>query len=129
MDRIRLTGVKAFGYHGVLDSERESGQDFYLDVCLGIDIADAAAGDDLTRTVDYAELSAALVADVAGDPVNLIETLAERLAATCLARPPRVVEAEVTVHKPPHAPPVAVELSDISVTIVRHRAAEEGAAL
>ncbi|WP_026926561.1 dihydroneopterin aldolase [Granulicoccus phenolivorans] len=126
MDRIRLTGVKAFGYHGVLDSERESGQDFYLDVCLGIDIADAAAGDDLTRTVDYAELSAALVADVAGDPVNLIETLAERLAATCLARP-RVVEAEVTVHKP-HAP-VAVELSDISVTIVRHRAAEEGAAL
>lgn len=126
MDRIRLTGIKAFGYHGVLDSERATGQDFFLDVCLGVDIAEAAAGDDLTATVNYADLSQALVADVARDPVDLIETLAERLAGTCLAHP-RVVEVEVTVHKP-HAP-VEVSLTDISVTIVRHRAAGEGAAL
>ena len=55
---------------------------------------------------------------MAGEPVALIETLACRLAAACLADP-AVQEAEVTVHKP--QAPLQQEVADVSVTIRRGR--------
>ena len=101
-DRIALTGLTVRGFHGVFDFERREGQDFVVDVVLELDTAPAAATDDLTNTVHYGELAAALAAVVAGEPVNLLETLAQRLADVCLADE-RVSAATVTVHKP-HAP-------------------------
>ena len=113
-----LTGVRARGRHGVLDFEREQGQDFVVDVRLSLDLAPAATTDDLDRTVDYGRLAEAVVADVEGEPLNLIEALAERVAQTCL-RQSGVAEVEVTVHKP--QAPISVPFADVAVTLTRSR--------
>ncbi|MDA0563562.1 dihydroneopterin aldolase [Streptomonospora sp. S1-112] len=118
-DRIRLTGLRAFGRHGVLPQERAEGQEFTVDVALALDLREAGRTDDLAATVHYGELADRLVAVVGGEPVDLIETLAERLAQVCLADA-RVREAEVTVHKP-HAP-IAHPFDDVAVTVVRSAA-------
>src|SRR4051794_9075537 len=98
-DRIELRGLRVRGRHGVYDFERAEGQDFLVDVTLELDLAAAAATDDVADTVHYGELAGKLVTVVAGEPVNLIETLADRLVTVCL-RDPRVGAATVTVHKP-----------------------------
>jgi dihydroneopterin aldolase len=103
----------------VFDHERVTGQDFVIDAVLWLDTAPAAASDDLSLTADYSGVAERLAEIVAGPPVALIETLADRLAAACLADPV-VREAEITVHKP--QAPVELELADISVTIRRSRA-------
>jgi dihydroneopterin aldolase/2-amino-4-hydroxy-6-hydroxymethyldihydropteridine diphosphokinase len=117
-DRIEVRGLRVRGRHGVLDTERRDGQEFLIDAVLGVDTRRAAASDDLTQTVDYAALSERLAGIVAGEPVRLIETLAERLAQACLAEP-AVRDVQITVHKP-HAP-VGRPFGDISVTISRER--------
>lgn len=119
LDRIAVTGLRAYGYHGVLRSERAQGQEFIADAVLWLDTSDAAAADDVSRTVDYAALAGRLADIISGEPVDLIETLAQRLATACLSDE-RVREAEVTVHKP--SAPVGVPVRDVSVTIRRGRA-------
>ncbi len=118
-DRITLTGVRVRAHHGVFDFEREQGQEFVIDVSVAVDLSAAASGDDLGRTVHYGELAEAVVAAVERDPVDLIETVAERVAAVALAHP-AVEEVEVTVHKP--EAPIRVPFADVAVTIVRGRA-------
>ena len=117
-DTISLTGLRARGYHGVFASERREGQEFVVDVVLTLDLAGAGASDDVADTVHYGELAEALVAAIEGDPVNLIETLAERLAAVALAHR-AVHEVRVTVHKP--EAPISVPFGDVAVTITRGR--------
>jgi len=117
-DRITLTGVRVRAHHGVFDFEREQGQEFVIDVAVAVDLAAAASGDDLGRTVHYGELAEAVVEAVRRDPVDLIETVAERVAAVALAYP-AVEEVEVTVHKP--EAPISVPFADVSVTILRSR--------
>ncbi|MDS1271918.1 dihydroneopterin aldolase [Lipingzhangella sp. LS1_29] len=119
LDRIALRGLRARGWHGVYAEERREGQEFVVDVVLGLDTAPAAANDELAHTVHYGELSQRLLGVVSGEPVQLIETLAERIARTCLAEP-LVREVEVTVHKP-EAPIPEVTFEDVSVTIRRPR--------
>ena len=119
MDRITLSGIEAFGHHGVLPHEREYGQRFVVDVVLGLDLSRAGASDDLRDTVDYGALSADVAAIVGGEPVDLIETVAERIAQRCLTDE-RVRTVEVTVHKP--AAPVPVVAAEVSVTLHRERA-------
>lgn len=123
-DLITLTGLRVHGRHGVFDHEREAGQDFIVDVSLRTSTTEAAATDDLKHTIDYGALADTLADIVAGEPVNLIETLAERLADACLALD-RVASAVVTVHKP--QAPIAQQFSDVSVTIER-TSREEGSA-
>jgi len=117
-DRITLAGLRVRGRHGVYDFEREQGQDFIVDVTLDIDLAPAARSDDVVDTVHYGELAERLAAIVGGEPVQLIETLADRLAAACLADP-RVRAATVTVHKP--QAPIPLEFADVAVTLTRGR--------
>jgi 7,8-dihydroneopterin aldolase/epimerase/oxygenase len=118
MDRVALRGLRARGRHGCLPAERELGQQFVVDIVLSLDTRPAAAHDDLSRTVDYGALAGRLVDLIEGPPVNLIETLAERLAAICLDHP-HVEEAEVIVHKP--NAPMPYQFDDVSVTIHRVR--------
>jgi dihydroneopterin aldolase len=115
-DRVRLTGMRFSATHGVYDFERAQAQTFVVDVTC--ELQPRPDSDDLATTVDYAELSRAIAADVTGDPLNLIESLAERIARTCLQHP-LVGAVEVTVHKPDAVMPV--QLSDITVTITRSR--------
>nr|WP_294694962.1 dihydroneopterin aldolase [uncultured Friedmanniella sp.] len=115
-DRVALRGLTGFGHHGVFDFERAEGQRFVVDVVCALDLAPAAETDDLERTVDYAALAADVVADIEGEPLNLIEALADRVARTCLRRP-AVESVEVTVHKPDAPMPVTV--ADVTVTLTR----------
>jgi len=117
-DHVEITGTEPFGRHGILDAERRDGQRFAVDVVLGLDTAAAAAADDLSRTVDYADVAQRLHDVVAGDPVDLLETLAQRLADVCLALEP-VLRVRVTVHKPDA--PMPVPFDDVAVTIERSR--------
>ena len=117
-DLISLRGLRVRGRHGVLPAERAHGQEFRVDVELEIDTHAAASNDDLTQTVDYGELADRLAEVVAGEPVDLIETLAARLADVCLADP-RVRATTVEVHKP-HAP-IAHRFDDIAVRIRREQ--------
>ncbi len=117
-DRIAVRGLRAVGHHGVYAEEREKGQPFVVDIMLEVDTQQAASSDDVADTVHYGELAQRVVAVVAGEPVNLIETLAHRIADVCLADD-RVEEVEVTVHKP--EAPVGVPFGDVAVSIVRRR--------
>lgn len=118
LDEIRLTGLRATGHHGVFDHERRDGQEFVIDVTVRLPLAPAAAGDDLDATVHYGLLAEAVVAAVETDPVDLIETVAERVAAVALSFQ-AAHEVTVTVHKP--NAPITVPFDDVSVTIHRGR--------
>ena len=117
-DRLTLRGLRAVGHHGVFDFERRDGQEFVADVVLGLDTRRAAAGDDLSATVHYGELAERLHKAITSEPVDLIETLAQRLADCCLQESP-VQWVEVTVHKP--EAPIQVAFDDVSLTIYRSR--------
>ena len=112
-DEIRLRGLRAFGHHGVLDHERKDGQEFIIDV--DVKLALAELGDDIGRTIHYGDLAVAIVAAVETDPVDLIETVAERVASVVLGFGARSVRVEV--HKP--SAPIKVPFDDVSVVIER----------
>lgn len=118
MDSIRLEGLRIFAHHGVLEFERENGQEFIIDLEIAVDLAPAAASDDVTKTIHYGELAEAVYAGVQADAVDLIETVAERVAAIVLAYE-RAERVTVTIHKP--AAPITVPFGDVSVTITRTR--------
>ena len=117
-DRIEVRGIRAFGYHGVLPEERATGQHFVVDLSIETDISAAAETDDLSATINYAELANSTADIISGEPVNLIETLAQRIADACLAHP-NATTVRVTVHKPDA--PIGVEFDDVVVSIERSR--------
>ena len=124
-DQIRLSGLSARGYHGVLPFERTEGQLFTADVTLDLGergTAVASVTDAVKDAVDYSEVARAVVAVIEGEPVSLIETLAARVGEAVLAFP-RVTAVEVTIHKP--QAPLDVAFEDVSVTI--HRVADAAA--
>jgi 7,8-dihydroneopterin aldolase/epimerase/oxygenase len=118
VDEITLTGLRIFGRHGVYAHEREDGQEFVVDLTLYLPTAEAAASDDVSDTVHYGELAERVAAVVGGEPVALLETLAQRIADAVL-EDERVQTIAVTVHKP--QAPVTVPFADVSVTIRRAR--------
>lgn len=118
MDRITLTGIEVHGHHGVLPHEREHGQSFVVDATVELDLAPAAASDDLRDTIDYGSLAQRIAGTVGGAPADLIETVADRVADACLESV-RVRAVEVTVHKP--AAPLGVPARDVAVTLRRER--------
>jgi dihydroneopterin aldolase / 2-amino-4-hydroxy-6-hydroxymethyldihydropteridine diphosphokinase len=117
-DRIVLQGISAHGFHGVLDFEKADGQDFVVDVTLEVDLRRAGRSDLLAHTVNYAEVAADIVALITGPSLDLIEALADQIAAAALRRP-LVQAVEVTVHKP--QAPVGLPFGDVMVTVERHR--------
>ncbi|MFI7587916.1 2-amino-4-hydroxy-6-hydroxymethyldihydropteridine diphosphokinase [Spongisporangium articulatum] len=115
-DQVELIGLRAFGRHGVFEHERADGQEFVVDVVLHLDTRPAAETDDLTRTAHYGELAVAVADAVRKDPVDLIETLAARIADVCL-EPGPVRAVDVAVHKP--EAPITEAFADVVVAIRR----------
>lgn len=115
-DRITLTGVGSVGYHGVLNTEKQTGQPFFVDITMFTDFAQAASTDDVAHTVNYAEVAEVIREIVTGDSLDLIETLAENIAQAVLERFP-LDAVELTVHKP--NAPIEVTFADVAVTIFR----------
>jgi dihydroneopterin aldolase/2-amino-4-hydroxy-6-hydroxymethyldihydropteridine diphosphokinase len=118
LDQIRLTGVRAVGHHGVLPHERAEGQTFSADVVLHLDTRAAATSDDLGDTVSYAEVAGDVHAVLSGEPVDLVETLAERIAAVVLDHA-SVHAVDVRVHKP--QAPIEVPFDDVEIVVRRDR--------
>src|SRR5450830_427643 len=118
LDQIRLVGIAATGYHGVFAHERRDGQTFVADVVVHLDTRRAAASDDLAHTINYGELAERVAAVLSGEPADLIETVAERIAATVLAYG-QAVAVDVEVHKP--QAPITVPFADVVVAIHRDR--------
>lgn len=117
-DRIELRGLKVRGNHGVFDHERRDGQDFVVDITVWIDLAPAAASDDLADTVDYGGL-AQRAADIVGGPARrLIETVAGEIADDVMCDE-RIHAVEVVVHKP--GAPIPLEFLDVAVVARRSR--------
>jgi dihydroneopterin aldolase len=122
-DRIELRGLTIRGHHGVFEHERRDGQDFVIDITVWIDLAVAAASDDLADTVDYGAL-AQLAADVvAGPPRDLIETVAAEIADGLMVDE-RLHAVEVVVHKPDA--PIPLTFSDVAVVARRSRRGTRG---
>ena len=117
-DRIELRGLRVRGHHGVFDHERSDGQDFVVDVTVWMDLAPAAASDDLSDTLHYGELAQRAADIVGGEPCDLIETVAGRIAADVLTDP-RVLSVEVVLHKP--QAPIPLEFADVAVVARRSR--------
>lgn len=118
VDHITLTGVRAFGYHGVYPDEKRDGQEFVVDATVMLPLARAAETDDVRDTVHYGELAERIAAVVSGEPVDLLERLASRIADDVLTDE-RVEAVTVTVHKP--SAPIPVPFGDVAVTITRGR--------
>lgn len=117
-DLITITGIRAIGFHGVLEFERTSGQEFIVDISLEVNTADAAKHDDLQLTVDYGDVAQRVHGFITGDAFQLIETLANRIADDLLTIN-RVLGVTVTVHKP--QAPIPLDFDDVAVTITRKR--------
>lgn len=117
LDVIELTGVRAWGHHGVLEQEKQIGQEFVVDVALGLSTAAAGRADALTRTVNYAEVAALVQREITTGAHDLIETLAERIADGILCAHPLLRRVQVTVHKP--SAPVGIPFDDVRVRITR----------
>ena len=116
-DKINITGIKGYGYHGVFDFEKREGQDFIVDIELVAKLK--KLNDDLGKTVDYSKLIDLVSSEITSDPVNLIETLAERIADKVLDSDNKIKEVTITVHKP--AALVSAKITDISVSIHKIR--------
>lgn len=118
IDELAVLGIECFGHHGVFEFEKREGQTFVIDLTLGLDTSVPAGSDDLRDTVDYGSLVASVKAAVEKDPVDLIETLAQRIADVSLTDV-RVQWARVCVHKPDA--PIDATFSDVALTITRKR--------
>ncbi|ASU77215.1 dihydroneopterin aldolase [Actinopolyspora erythraea] len=115
-DRVGLTGLRVFGYHGVFEREKREGQEFVVDITVWVDLGEAAASDDVERTLHYGVLAERAAAVVAGPARDLIETVAAEIADDIMGDG-RPHAAEVTIHKP--AAPIPLTFDDVSVTIRR----------
>jgi dihydroneopterin aldolase len=125
-DRIELRGLTVHGRHGVYEHERVSGQDFVVDITVWIDLADAAASDDLADTYDYDALARLAAGIVAGPPRNLIETVGGEIADRVMDDE-RVHAVEVVMHKP--QAPIPQKFADVAVVVRRSRRGGRGSVI
>jgi dihydroneopterin aldolase len=121
-DRILLTDMVFHGRHGTLPAENDLGQPFVVSIDLHLDLRPAGSSDDLTRTVDYSRVHRLARDIVEGPPVQLTETLAERIAAGVLRDHPTVEAVRVKVAKP-HVRLEDTVLAGSAVEILRRREA------
>lgn len=120
MDRIILTGMRFYGYHGALPEETRLGQHFRLDVEMYADLQQAGTTDDLQATIHYGEVYGVVKQIVEGPPFKLIEAVAERVATRILQEFP-AQEVVVRVHKP--GAPIPGPFDGVTVEIHRRRQA------
>ncbi len=116
LDTVVVEGVTAMARHGVTPEERDKEQPFVADVVAHLDTRLAGREDELGKTVDYSVVAAMAEKHLAGDPVNLIEAIAERIAHNVLEIE-TVYAVDVIVHKPDA--PVGVPVADAYVVIRR----------
>ncbi|MFA9559812.1 dihydroneopterin aldolase [Evansella sp. AB-rgal1] len=121
MDKIYVNGMEFYAYHGVFPEENKLGQRFFVDVVLEMNTVEAGQTDDLTKTVNYAEVYNLTKKVMEGKAVKLVETLTETIAKDVLQSFPIVMAVSVKVTKP--NPPIAGHYDSVAVEIRRERKA------
>ena len=116
-DQILITGISAKGFHGVLPEEQKNGQIFIVDLELNIKLT--GLKDKLSKTVNYAEVATLVEKEITRDPVQLIESLAERIGKSVLKKFSKIKSVRVIVHKP--SAPIPVKFTDVAVSILVKR--------
>ncbi|MEM1505869.1 dihydroneopterin aldolase [Domibacillus sp. 8LH] len=119
MDKIYVTGMEFWGYHGVFPEENKLGQRFRADVTLHVSLKKAGQTDNLEYSVNYADVYHACKKVIEGEPVKLVETLAERIAASILEDFSAVKSCTVKIIKPD--PPIPGHYDFVAVEITRGR--------
>lgn len=119
MDKILITGISANGFHGVLPEERRAGQVFVVDCELHLNLTAAIKSDELSKTINYAEVALLIREIVEGPALNLIEALAGKIADAIMKRYRKVQKVVITVHKP--EAPIPVDFLDVAVVVERKR--------
>lgn len=120
MDKLHLNRMQFYGYHGVFPEENKLGQRFYVDLVLSLDLSEAGRTDDLTKTVNYAEVYQVVKQIVEGRTYRLIEALAENIASDVLHQYTSVNDVTVRVVKP--HPPFDIHYDGVVVELTRKRA-------
>lgn len=110
--KVRIDGLKVFAYHGVMQHEKDYGQEFFIDAHLDIE---AGMEDKIESTVSYALVVDELVKVSTTNRFDLIESLSAKLKEHILALDPRIIRVTITVHKP--SAPIGHEVRDISVSV------------
>lgn len=121
MDKIYVNGMRFYGYHGVFAEENRLGQRFAVDLTCTIDLRPAGMSDDLSFGVSYADLYKLTEQIVTGEPVKLLETLGENIAAAVLAHSEKIVSVTVKVIKPD--PPIPGHYDSVAIEVTRSRQA------
>lgn len=119
MDKIFVNRMEFYGNHGVFPEEKKLGQRFAVDLTAHLDLQKAGQTDKLEHSVNYGELYRICREIVEGEPVNLVETLASRIAARLLKEFPLISEVTVKVIKPD--PPIPGHYQSVAVEITRRR--------
>lgn len=121
MDRLFIEGIEFYGYHGVPDAEQQVGHRYRVDVVLELDLAQAGRTDQLEHTVNYGEVARLVLQIGTGQPVRLMERLAEQLCQAILEQFPRVQRVQVRVAK--RLPPTGTVVEQAGVELRREREA------
>lgn len=119
MDKIYVNGMEFYGYHGVFPEETVLGQRFAVDLAVSLDLRQAGETDELEHSVNYGELYQVCKEIVEGKPYKLVESVAEKIAASVLTGFPLIAEVTVKVIKPD--PPIPGHYKSVAVEITRGR--------
>jgi 7,8-dihydroneopterin aldolase/epimerase/oxygenase len=119
MDKIYVTGMKFYGYHGVFKEEKTLGQRFNVDLIVELDTKKAGETDDLAYSVSYADLFKTCEEVVQGKPYDLVESVAEEIAKQILNTYELIQQCTVKVIKPD--PPIPGHYDYVAVEIIRGR--------
>lgn len=119
MDEIILKDLEFYGYHGVLPEEKKLGQKFIIDLIMGLDLFEAGKNDNLQATVNYAQIFTGIKDIVEDKCYDLIEALAENIAAFVLGNFQKVQWVKVLVKKP--QAPIPSVFGYVAVSIKRER--------
>ena len=118
-DKIYINKMAFYGYHGVFPEENKLGQRFFVDAVLECDLRDAGKTDQLSKTINYAEIYEAIKAIVEGKPFQLVEAVAEKIATELLMKFPMIEKCHIKVTKPD--PPIQGHFDSVAVGITRGR--------
>jgi len=122
MDKIIIKGMKFFAHHGLMAKEKKEGQDFIVDIRMNVDTIEAGKSDEIVDTVDYHAIYKRVKKVMEGESLNLLETLAARIAAEVLESP-KVIDVTVRVRKPD--PPISGEMRWVGVEVTRCRSKQK----
>lgn len=117
MGQIRIEDLEIFANHGVLSEENILGQKFIISAQMDLDIESAASDDDITNSINYADVCAFIEDFTKSNRFKLIETLADRIAIGILQKFSKANSVEVEVKKP--NPPIHLHFDYVSVKVKR----------